>query len=320
MPDYNTLASTFEVLVPILFVLALGYGAGRAKRFTLEEVGGINRVVVDFALPAALLVGTARTPRAELLQQGPLILALFIAYVGLWLSGLALGLRVFHHDLATAALQGAAVAFPNVGFAGVPILAGLFGPDSILSVAIGTVMGMLTFIPLTVSTVELARHMHRAGQDADVMGAIVPAFAAALKTPLVIAPIVGATLVLLGVPLPPLAETMFNLIGATTSGIAIFAAGLILAAYSLRVSPEVVVNTFFKMGLHPAAMFLLVTALRVERGMALEGIIMCALPTAVLSTILAARYGSYQSEASSTMVLTTALMVVTLPLVMLLLA
>ena len=62
------------IIVPIFFVLLLGYAAGRAKEFDSDQVAGINELVLDFALPASLFVGTVSTPRDQLLQQGPLVL------------------------------------------------------------------------------------------------------------------------------------------------------------------------------------------------------------------------------------------------------
>ena len=48
------------IIVPIFFVLLLGYAAGRAKKFESDQVAGINELVLDFALPASLFVGTVR--------------------------------------------------------------------------------------------------------------------------------------------------------------------------------------------------------------------------------------------------------------------
>ena len=43
------LASTVSVLIPVLFVVLLGYGAGRLKEFDADQVAGINELVLDFA-------------------------------------------------------------------------------------------------------------------------------------------------------------------------------------------------------------------------------------------------------------------------------
>lgn len=86
-----------SVIVPVLFVLALGYAAGRFKAFDGDQVSVISELVMDFALPASLFVGTVRTSRAQLFQQVPFFLALLISLLGLYLVALLLGLFVFRY-------------------------------------------------------------------------------------------------------------------------------------------------------------------------------------------------------------------------------
>jgi|tagenome__1003787_1003787.scaffolds.fasta_scaffold15117521_1 predicted permease len=68
----------------------------------------------------------------------------------------------------------------------------------------------------------------------------------------------------------------------------------------------------------PALMAALVLALGIADPIAREGVVNCALPSAVMPTILSTRYRVYESEASSTLVFTSLLMVVTIPIVLLL--
>jgi len=62
------LSTTLTVLVPVLFVLLLGYVAGRAKAFDQEQASGINELTLDFALPASLFVGIVGIPRTQLIR------------------------------------------------------------------------------------------------------------------------------------------------------------------------------------------------------------------------------------------------------------
>ena len=57
----------------------------------------------------------------------------------------------------------------------------------------------------------------------------------------------------------------------------------------------------------------LVSVLGVTGVLGQQGVILSALPTPVLATILAMRYDSYQSEVSSTVVLSSLVLLVTLP-------
>jgi malonate transporter len=56
-----------NALVPIFFVLALGYLAGRFKRVDNKRVAELNTLVMEYALPASLFSATLRTLRQALI-------------------------------------------------------------------------------------------------------------------------------------------------------------------------------------------------------------------------------------------------------------
>ena len=319
------LGTAISALLPVFFVLALGYAAGRAKRFDADQVAGFNDLVLDYALPASLFVGTVRTPREQLLQDASFVLALFVAFVALYVVALVLGRLIFRHSPGTAGLQALSVGFPTATFLGPAILAGLFGPLSAVTVAIAAIVSSLFLIAPTQVLLEIDRG---AAEDASKnprpgsgprIGAVVgSAIVRALRTPYVWSPLVGTALVLLGVHVPGALQNMLDLIGHTTSGVATFAAGLTLAAHRIALNVEVTVNTLLKMFAQPALMAVLVLALGIADPVAREGLVICALPSAVMPTILSTRYRMYESEASSTLVFTSLLMVVTIPIVILL--
>ena len=72
-------STALSVLVPVLFVVLLGYVAGRAKTFDIDQVAGINELALDFALPASLFVGIVTIPRTQLTQDVLFILVALAA-------------------------------------------------------------------------------------------------------------------------------------------------------------------------------------------------------------------------------------------------
>ncbi len=88
-------------LLPVFFVLALGYLAGKWNEFDADQAAGLSKLALSFALPASLFVGMTEIRRELLLQQGRLVLALILAHVGLFLVAWLLLQRV-------KSLQGAA--------------------------------------------------------------------------------------------------------------------------------------------------------------------------------------------------------------------
>jgi malonate transporter and related proteins len=53
------ISRTLNIVAPIFFTLVLGYWGGRAKRFDSDQVAGINELVLDYAVPAALFASTS---------------------------------------------------------------------------------------------------------------------------------------------------------------------------------------------------------------------------------------------------------------------
>ena len=113
--------SALNVLTPVLFVIALGYAAGRRKEFNADQVTGINELALDFALPASLFVGMVGIPRAQLVQGASLCWWVVAALVGMYIVSflVARGLRL---SSAAAALFALEAAFPGPRFSGPPCL------------------------------------------------------------------------------------------------------------------------------------------------------------------------------------------------------
>src|SRR4051812_42051897 len=99
------LNTTFSVLLPVLFVMGLGYWAGRTKRFNADQVRGINDLVMTYALPSLMFVAAVTRTRSELLAERTFLLALVIAFLGLFIAVALLSSTVeFAHRLRVDAV------------------------------------------------------------------------------------------------------------------------------------------------------------------------------------------------------------------------
>src|SRR5579864_4602063 len=310
----STVINAFLVLLPVLFVMALGFLAGRARQLDRDQVQGLNELVLTFALPALLFVGIVTTPRSSLLAAGPFVLALLIAFVGLFVVGAVFSVFVLHHGVGAAALQASCIVFSNVAFIGLPILTPLFGSSSTLSVAIAALVLQVTLVPLMVTMLEYDRQRSAGGEMPRLAALVGQSLLSSLKQPVVLAPLLATILVLLAVPVPKEIESMLNLIGSATAGVAVFAGGLIIAAYQVKVTVETAANTLVKMIVQPALMALLVVAFGIGKPLGSEAILICVLPTSVIPAMFALRYKVYEAEAASTLLLTTIAMIVVIPL------
>jgi predicted permease len=318
------LPNSVSVLLPVLFVLVLGYWAGLSKRFDADQVKGVNELVLDFALPAIMFVGIVKGAPGEAAAEKPFLFAILAGFAGFYVAVLVASLLVLRHSLGEAALQACSLSFPSVAFMGIPIFKGLFGEASLLSITWATVLANLTIAPLTVLLLEM--HSKRAaraqaegvGEFSQLFDDVRAALGSSLVKPMVWSPLCAIALVLLGVPVPKEFDDMLTLIGSTTSGVALFAAGLIIAAYRIRVNFEILGNVVAKMIAQPLFMAVLVLLFAVSAPLDREAILMCAIPTSAFATLLAPRYGVYETESASTLVLTAVAMIVVLPVAIML--
>jgi malonate transporter len=315
------LASSISVLLPVFFVIALGYWAGRSKQFDMDQVKGVNNLVVEFTLPALMFVGIAHMTADALLPQLSFLLVLFLGFAGSYLLTLLVSVALLRRSLGEAALQASSVSFPSVAFMGFPIFDGLFGRASLEPVSSANVIGVLVIIPATVVLLEIDGL--RAGRGPAGMAAprsslariVAVALMRSLKKPVVWVPLASFGLILLDIHVPNEIIAMAKLIGQTTSGVALFASGLVLAAYRLTVTAEVIGNVVAKMVMQPIGVALLAFAFALPQSSAHQSILMFALPTAAFAALLAPQYGRYQSESASTLILTTLAMIGLVPLI-----
>jgi malonate transporter and related proteins len=332
-------SNTFAVLIPVLFVLSLGYFAWRAKKFDADQVAGINELALEFALPASLFIGIVGIPRTQLLQDARFVGAVLVDLIGIYLVAFIIGNRLLRLSTTATALFALGAAFPAAPFFGPAVLGGLFGASSAVAIAATAIIANLVLVPVTVVVLEASSRTQRPNVKAAAVGVgpvsastngirnsdagqtetktvIRKSLVHAAKQPYVWAPVIALVLVLIGIHVPSLLLSMLKLIGQATSGVSLFVGGLLLAAYSVRLNRTVALNVVLKSVIQPALLVGLMIILGLPRALAREGIVAAALPSAVIAPMLAARYKTYEAEAGSTMLLSTVLMMVVVPVFM----
>ena len=139
----------------------------------------------------------------------------------------------------------------------------------------------------------------------------------ALRQPQVCAPVAGAALVILDIPVPKFVIDSLHLMGQPITGLSLFVVGLIVAEERVRMTLEVAVDSLFKNLLRPAIMLATVYAFGVTGVLAREAVLLAAIPSAVITTMFAEEYNILTSESSTTILATRVLSFVTIPIVIL---
>jgi len=304
----SSLTVIIAALVPVAFVILLGVLAGWMGLIKASSSGVLAALALDFCLPALLFVATAKMTLPEL-ENWRFFLGISIGLLGVYLVALAAAIVVFRKTVAAGSLQALNSAFPNMAFMGVPVLSAVIGSSAVLSVVIGNLISSFLLLPLTLTLLEAGKSGKK---DANPWAVVAKSILGAIKQPLVWAPLAGIALALLQLPLPGVVSASFNLIGTATSGVALFALGLVLSGKKLEFGSSVLINTVFKIALQPAAMLLLALVLDVTGVYRREMILLAALPTASMTAMFAVEYDVYVVESEATILVSTILSVVTI--------
>jgi malonate transporter len=298
----NQTMTILASLAPVFLVMALGYAAGRTKAFDNHNIGSLNALVMDFALPAALFTAMAQASREAMISQAQLALVLLGAMVAAYGVTYFVERVWFGRDRRESALVALTASGPNVGSAGLPIVAVLFSKSASISVAVAVAVAAIVVTPLTLLLLE----------SADGKAASVPTvLKKALLQPIVIAPVLGLLCSLSGFEPPPLVESTLTLVGQGASGTALFLTGLVLSAQPIQLSTNVGWTVAMKNVLQPLLAVLLALPL-LDGSQARVAVMLTAVPSGAFGVLFAVRYGVPSAQIGTMLIASTLASTVTL--------
>ncbi len=298
-------------LLPVVFVVALGYLAAQLDIIQKASSSVFADFVVRFALPLALFGGVLQISPAAI-ENIPYLFAMVLGLMLPYAVAFGVGKVIFRHSLGECALQGLVSAFPSMAYSGLPVLEAVVGPQGVLAVVVGNLVTSLIMVPLTLVLVhiELGGDKRQCGAAMLVANSLLDA----VKQPLVWLPVAGAVLALAGVHMPQVLALSFDLIGKSAAGVALFTLGLILYGQRLRVDRDIALNALLKNVGQPAIFLGLTLLLGIHGAPACELFLTGAIPTATAASMLALRYRTYPDEAAASTLVSTVGAVVTISL------
>lgn len=301
-------------IVPIFVVMLAGFISGKKGIFTDADAKKFNKVVLDFALPAALFVAIVSASREMLADDLKLSI---VSAVGIMASFMAVYFvfRLFKGNTgADAAVSALISGSPTIGFLGFAVLEPVFGvtPEVALVVAIVGIVVNAIGIPvgLSLMNASLAKQNPTAGKKIPAWKPVVNA----LTQPVAWAPILAVIWVMVGIPWPDWASPSFNLIKGANASLAVFSAGITLSAVKIEINRQVILGSVMKMLVMPAVVLLLGLACHLDPLGLKMLVVAAALPPAFSGIIIADEYDTYISNGTSSLTLSMILFIGALPL------
>jgi malonate transporter len=172
-------------------------------------------------------------------------------------------------------------------------------------------------VPATLVLLEVDAAKHGSiAKDGSTSSPVLTGLSSGLKSPLLWAPILGIGIVIAKIPLPRVVAACLQLIGSTTSGVAVFAVGLVLAAHAFSFSRLVFLGTLGRLTVQNVVLLALLHLLHVNSPFTREALTCCSFPLATVVVLFAARYKSSESETASMLLLSTLSLAVTVPIIL----
>ena len=298
------------ITLPLFFVILAGFVTARRGLIDAAGIKGITGFVFYFALPLMLFHLMATSPLAERFDPRFLLAYLGLA-VGFHAFGMALTRWGFGCGPKEQAIGGFACCFGNNVFIGLPIALALFGPEAALPMALLIVIEGGLIMPYTVALLEIART-----EPGRQWRAVLPAGAAVLRNPIVMAALLGATAALVGLPLPDLFVGLVELVRGAVVPCALFALGASLASFRLSEKvAETAALVTVKLLVFPAVVFTVLGLIPdLDPDWRRMATLAAAMPVGANVYLLASRYESYVARASTASLVSTTVSVVTVTL------
>lgn len=291
--------------LPFFLLIGLGYWAGRTRFFTAQATADLTKFIFYFALSAMLFRFAANLSLAEIFD--PRFVAAYLAasvpiYLLAMLVAFARGVSV-----EEAAIDAQCAVIGNVGFLGVPMLVLLLGEAAAGPVLLVLAIDLIVFS----SVITLVITGRREGRMS--LGLIRVLGVGLLKNPMIVSIVLGLAWSASGQAVPGPINEFLAILGAAATPGALFAIGASLATKSAERLGVAAWLSFCKLALHPAAVA--VSALwvfGVERQTAGVMIAAAALPVAGNVYILAQHYGVAPQRVSASILISTAVSILTI--------
>lgn len=304
-------------IVPIIVVMLAGYISGKKGIFNGENAKAFNKVVLDYALPAALFVSIVDANRSMLVQDLKLSIISLVVIMFCFMVVYFIYAKCFKGiGPAEGAIMALVNGSPTIGFLGFAVLEPIFGttPYVALVVAIVGIVVNAVGIPVGLSLLNAAKEKTAplpAGQKRP--SAWKPVLHA-LAQPVAWAPILAVVWVVIGLPWPKYLNPSFDLIKGANASMAVFAAGITLSTFKISINWQAVLGMILKMIFMPAMLLIVGLIFHMDK-LNLEMLVVAgALPPAFSGIIIADENDTYVQTSTSSLALSVILFVGFCPL------
>ncbi|MFL5332342.1 MAG: AEC family transporter [Geminicoccaceae bacterium] len=301
-----------EVITPVFGIVLIGWLAVRFHAIDEAATRGLSLFAFNFAIPVMLLRTLAQTalpPQPE----WRFVLAYFSGAFAVFGLAALLAAAALQRRGAEPSIFGISAAFSNTTVLGIPIVLRAYGDAA--AVPLSLILGFHSALLFTLTTVVAEVG---AGAGAPMLTVVRKVVAGLLGNPILWGIAGGLALNLVGLSLPAVLDQLAATLGMAALPTALFALGANLSRFHLgRTLRAALLLAVLKTVLQPALIYMLGAYVFALSPLSLAiAVTLAALPTGINAYLFAARYDAAVGEATSTILVSTAVSVVTLGLLL----
>jgi malonate transporter len=306
------MAEIVALLLPFFGLILIGYVAARVTRQPAEALGWMNTFIIYAALPALFFKLVSRTPIEDLARVDFIVAAIAATY-SVFLVLFLISYFVRSASFGDSTIQAFGGSYGNIGYMGPGLALLAFGEAAAVPVALIVCLENATHFIVAPAMMAVAGGDKRPPLQlaADVLRRV------ALH-PFIISTALGFLVAASGMVVPVAAQRLVDYLAQAAAPCALFAMGVTLALRPLkRVPVEIGYLAVAKLILLPGVVYVVLSlAGDFDPVWVYSAVLLAGLPTATNVFVISQQYGIWQERASTTVVITTALSVLTLPILL----
>jgi hypothetical protein len=301
------------IVLPVFGIIGIGYVIAWSGLFSTETGEAIADFVYAVPIPV-LLFRTIAT--AEITGGGAPIglwIAHFIGFALVWIAGTLTVRRVFGRDARAGVVGGIAAAYTNAFMLGIPLVVTAYGEEALPPISLIVAVQLPLLMALSALLIERALIVDGVdGAAARPREMAVNVARNIVTNPMILSVVAGLLWRFGGFAMPGPVETIVDRIADIASTMALIALGLGLRKYGVSGNASAAVAlTLLKLVAMPAiALVVVLFLVPLPPIWAKVVVIVAACPSGSNVYVVASRFRTGEALASNTIVLTTALSVV----------
>ena len=317
---------TILIASPIFGIAIFGYISAKLEWVSENNSKVLTRFVFYFAVPLFLL---RKFVNSDLPNELPLdLLGSYYIPVGIvYFIGLFIIAKSFRHDRSKSVITALSTTFGNGVLLGLPVLLSTVGEDPVVPFFIILAFHSLSLFTISTILLERAKRLNYADfegmpeQSTSTIRTIFELLNSLGRNPILVAIVLGLALNMLNLKLPYTFDKIAEIMGNTVTGASLFALGATMNHYKLsgQIGPSLVIS-LCKIILLPALVFAFGTyVFELDKVWLIAALVFAAQPTGVSAYVFAEQYKTGIPLSTTTIMLSTLLSMITLPVIIYLL-